>query len=173
MHFNELQASGGIKNYKSSSRRRKKKFLFKKNVKKGREMETKSTPFFHGPADPFRADQLQWLYRSNYKDVYCRVCEERLHKRIYHKHHSSLFFSPNLCQVIWAPGKLPYTCKVPHPALPENGDRTVVLNTTSTLHNVFLNPSVRLPFHIDVESICGGKIVDLFKGSGRIILSYS
>lgn len=133
---------------------------FKKNAKKGREMETNSTPFFNGP-DPFRADQLQWLYGSNYKDVYCRVCEERLHKRIYHRHHSSFFFHQTSARLYGPEVNCP-TCKVSHPALPENGDRTVVLYTTSTLHNVFLNPSVRLPFHIDVESICGGKIVDLF-----------
>ena len=123
-------------------------------------MESNLAPFFHGP-DPFRADQLQWLYGSNYKDVYCRVCAERLNKRLNHRHHSSFFYHQTSVRLYGPEINCP-TCKISHPALPENRDRIIVLYTTSTLHNVFLNRSVRLPFHIDIESICGGKIIDLF-----------
>ena len=50
-------------------------------------------------------------------------------------------------------------CKVQHNW--EVGSRTTVLFTTTTLHNVFLDPGFRLPFHIDIESICGGRTSEL------------
>lgn len=136
--------------------------LFRKNKKMERrgEMETSLEPFYYGP-DPFPADQLHWLYGSIHKEVYCRVCHERLNRRLYHRHHSSLFFHETSARLYGPTVNCP-TCKINHAVPSENQGRTILLYTTSTLHNVFLNRNVRLHFHIDIESICGGKIIQLF-----------
>ena len=52
------------------------------------------------------------------------------------------------------------TCKIVHPIEPDV-ERKVVFMTSSKLHNVFLDPAVRLPFHLDVESICGARLTDM------------
>ena len=52
------------------------------------------------------------------------------------------------------------TCKVFHNA-DEKSERKTILVTSSILHDIFLQPIVRLPFHIDIESICGANIKTL------------
>ena len=42
-------------------------------------------------------------------------------------------------------------------------DSSVVLMTSSTLHNFFMNPDVRMRFHMDIKSICGGTTLDLWR----------
>ena len=50
---------------------------------------------------------------------------------------------------------------VNHP-IESDEERVIILLTSSTLHNVILNDEVRVPFHIDIESISGARLMDLY-----------
>ena len=118
-----------------------------------------STTFNHGP-DPF-PNKPSWLHGNNSKATDCRVCMERFGARRNHRHHSTVWFRQSAERLHGPTINCP-SCKVMHPAtLP--GDRVIILFTSSTLHNVTANDEVRLPFHMDIESICGAKISDLFQ----------
>ena len=58
------------------------------------------------------------------------------------------------------------SCKWTH-NLNKREDSSVVLMTSSTLHNVFMNPDVRMRFHIDIKSWCGSTTLDLGKAWSR------
>jgi hypothetical protein len=42
-------------------------------------------------------------------------------------------------------------------------DRQLIIFSSSTLHNTILDRNIRTHRHIDIETICGGKTVDLYK----------
>ena len=112
----------------------------------------------YGP-DPFPCHTPSSMHGNISKHLFCRVCYSREGVKKYHRHHSTQAFHQILrngyTQIVNCP-----TCKVVH-RVKRECVRELVLVTSSTLHNVHLNPAVRLPFHIDVESICGGKIEEL------------
>ena len=114
-------------------------------------------PFVYGP-DPFPVSRPLYNYGSPYKFAPCTVCKIRFNQSVKHRHHSSMYFQENNMRLYGPTVNCP-TCKVQHNW--EVGSRTTVLFTTSTLHNVFLDPGFRLPFHIDIESICGGRTSEL------------
>ena len=112
------------------------------------------TEFHYGP-DPFNSE-LREEYGAATPSHPCRPCKQRLNRIIRHKHHStSYFYEKSVGSDINCP-----SCKIRHPKLLDQP--RVALYTTSTLHNFFLDPAVRTPFHIDIESICSGKYVDLY-----------
>lgn len=116
-------------------------------------------PFVYGP-DPFPVSRPLYSYGSPYKFAPCTVCKIRFNENFRHKHHSSIYFQENSMRLYGPTVNCP-TCKVQHNY--EIGSRTTVLFTTSTLHNVFLDPGFRLPFHLEIESICGGRTVELYQ----------
>ena len=112
----------------------------------------------YGP-DPFPCHTPSSMHGNTSKHMFCRVCYSREGVKKNHRHHSTQAFHEILkngfTQIVNCP-----TCKVVH-RVKRDCVRELVLVTSSTLHNVHLNPAVRLPFHIDIESICGGKISEL------------
>ena len=116
-------------------------------------------PFIYGP-DPFPVTHPLYEYGSPYTFAPCTVCSIRHGERIIHRHHSSIYFAENTLRLYGPTIKCP-TCKIQHDG--QAGERTIALFTTSTLHNVYLEPELRMSFHMDIESICGGKTVQLYK----------
>ena len=116
-------------------------------------------------ADPFPI-QTTPLYGPRVRRIFCKIC---LHQdiRVKHRHHSTMFAR----QVLHEAGQ-PFmdcvSCKVRH-SRDIKGDRYKVLVTSSTLHDVWLEPSVRNLFHVDLISICGGT---LRQGKTDFIASY-
>ena len=118
------------------------------------------SPFTFGP-DPFLVNRPRQLYGNMINYIECRPCHNRFNITTHHRHHSTYYFHKTSEYLGSTSVNCP-TCKVHHPIQQER-DRTVVLYTSSTLHNTYLQPEVRWPFHIDVESICGAKLYDLYQ----------
>ena len=97
-------------------------------------------PFVYGP-DPFPVSRPLYNYGSPYKFAPCTVCKIRFNQSVKHRHHSSMYFQENNMRLYGPTVNCP-TCKVQHNW--EVGSRTTVLFTTSTLHNVFLDPGVQV-----------------------------
>lgn len=94
--------------------------------------------------------------------TWCLVCRERQvppYRDRFHYHTSLYRLQDKLLRrnidVMDCP-----VCKHRHPI---NRGRVPVLFTSSTLHNVFVDPSVRVPFHLDIESQPGARTVDLWR----------
>ena len=107
----------------------------------------------YGPADP--------KFGSPDKSAPCPPCRERLNKDVFHRHHSTRWYHDQLnaenkfvadCEM----------CKVTHTTVPAERGRICIF-TSSTLHNIYMDPRVRPDIHIDIESICGGRILDLYR----------
>ena len=107
----------------------------------------------YGPADP--------KFGSPDKAAPCPPCQTRLNKDIYPRNHSTRWYHDNLraenkdeveCEV----------CKTTHSIMPHERGRICIF-TTSTLHNIYMDPRVKPEFHIDIESICGGRLLDLYR----------
>ena len=118
------------------------------------------SPFTFGP-DPFAINRPRQLYGNMFSHIECRPCQNRYHETINHRHHSSYYFHHTM-QLLGNTSIDCPTCKYNHP-IQLGEERTIVLFTSSTLHNTYLHPEVRWPFHIDVESICGAKLHDLYR----------
>ena len=115
--------------------------------------------FSYGP-DPF-PNKVTWLHGNATKATDCRICMQRFGRKTNHRHHSTVWFRQG-AERLHGPSINCPSCKTVHPATLSE-DRTIILLTSSTLHNVILNDEVRLPFHMDIESVCGVKIPDLFQ----------
>ena len=110
-----------------------------------------SPPFTFG-LDPFRIVE-EPMFGSSSNQYACQVCLDTAtpgESVKFHRHHSSFFYKKWHLEQGLKELKCP-TCKIVHPIEPDV-ERKVVFMTSSTLHNVFLDPAVRLPFHLDVES---------------------
>ena len=114
-----------------------------------------------GP-DPFRADRPMPAQGSTNKMFPCSVCYFRFDQRPnrLHRHHSTLYYYEK-AQLDDEGNFQCATCKLYHP-VSLNLSRNIVIFTSSTLHDVFLNRDVRVPFHMEFESICGGRLTDLY-----------
>ena len=103
-------------------------------------------------ADPFLIRTTPH-YGPRVTRMFCKICLSQ-NIRIKHRHHSTMF-----ARKVFLEADQPYidcvSCKVRHDR-DINGDRYKVLVTSSTLHNAWLEPSVRNLFHVDLISICGG-----------------
>ena len=103
-------------------------------------------------ADPFPARTLP-IYGPRAPRLTCKICLQR-NIQIRHRHHSTMFARQTLIKA-----DQPYmecvTCKVCHNT-DIKGDRYKILVTSSTLHDAWLEPTVRNLFHVDLISICGG-----------------
>ena len=110
-----------------------------------------------GP-DPFRTDRPMPAHGSTNKMFPCSVCYFRFDQRPnrFHRHHSTLYYYEK-AQLDEAGNFQCATCKLYHPVT-LNLNRNIVIFTSSTLHDVFLNRDVRVPFHLEFESICGGRL---------------
>lgn len=113
--------------------------------------------FLFGP-HPDGLVKYSFEHGSPNKFVWCGVCQFRFGKKIFHRHYSTEYFHLNnsskgevLCP----------SCKVWHPT--ESTGKHIILFTSSTLHDVIYNQAVCLDFHIDVESIPGAQLIDLWK----------
>ena len=126
----------------------------KRSPQTGIATDTDLWPFHYGP-DPFKST-LKLAFGSPVPASPCTPCKLRHNRLIRHKHHStSYFYEVTPGSQINCP-----SCKVKHPKQIDQPE--VALFTTSTLHNFFLDPAVRMSFHMDIESICSGKYVDLY-----------
>ena len=118
----------------------------------------------YGP-DPFPLNRPIAAYGSPDKSRRCIVCYNRHGTSRFHRHHSSFFYHSTLklrkIYTVDCP-----SCKCTH-NLGKREDRAVVLMTSSTLHNVFMNPDVRMRFHMDIKSICVGTTLDLWQAWSR------
>ena len=125
-----------------------------------------SPPFTFGP-DPFRIVE-EPMFGSSSNQYACQVCLDTAtpgESVKFHRHHSSFFYKKWHLEQGLKELKCP-TCKIVHPIEPDV-ERKVVFMTSSTLHNVFLDPAVRLPFHLDIESICGARLTDMIRAWRR------
>ena len=105
-------------------------------------------------ADPFPIRTTPH-YGPRVTRIFCKICLDQ-NIRIKHRHHSTMF-----ARRAFLEADQPYidciSCKVRH-TRDIKGDRYKVLVTSSTLHDAWLEPSVRNLFHIDLISICGGSM---------------
>lgn len=116
-----------------------------------------ASPFCFGP-DPFPdTDAARFGPTNKHND--CFVCELRGYPGLKHRHHSTQFYRLQLETNNSSEMKCD-TCKIKHPITTDSSP-LIILITSSTLHNVQRNPEVRIPFHLDVESICGASTEDL------------
>ena len=116
-------------------------------------------PFQYGP-DPFPVNKPLQRYGNTMKSLYCLPCHTRFGVMRFHRHHSTQHFHTTIARTstdVNCP-----TCKHTHPIQPQEGYR-IVLVTSSTLHNVFLDPQMRSPIHYDVESIPGARLQELYQ----------
>ena len=100
-------------------------------------------------------------YGSSSKKKPCQPCFQRFGTTIHHRHHSSRWFQTQER----AMGKELLACKVckkTHGFDAEDKGR-IILFSSSTLHNTIFDPSVRAPCHIDIETICGGRLTDMYR----------
>lgn len=114
-------------------------------------------PFPAGP-DPFPADRPIPRHGNISKNTRCLPCLEKLGIEKYHRHFSSAYFTKKSV-LLGEELKCP-TCKTLHNPTLDN--RLIIIYAASTIHNVVLNNSVRFSFHVNIETICGAKLVDLF-----------
>lgn len=108
------------------------------------------------------------MFGSSSNQYACQVCLDTAtpgESVKFHRHHSSFFYKKWHLEQGLKELKCP-TCKIVHPIEPDV-ERKVVFMTSSTLHNVFLDPAVRLPFHLDIESICGARLTDMIRAWRR------
>ena len=103
-------------------------------------------------ADPFKITTSA-LYGPRDKRDNCRICQ-KMDVTIRHRHHSTMYAREKLAEVDH-PTMDCVTCKVRHSRDIE-GDRYKVIVCSSTLHDAWLEPSVRNLFHVDLISIHGG-----------------
>lgn len=71
----------------------------------------------------------------------------------YHYHSSTLRFHDRLLRSNH--NNFPI-CKHRHP-IEHKRDKDMVLFTSSTLHNVHMDPAIRAPFNMDIASVSGAK----------------
>lgn len=105
---------------------------------------------FHGP-DGFVTCRSNHFGTTN-ETIPCHICHD-IGLRKFHQHHSTAYQFARFEDVV----KCAY-CKIWHSPCREN--RISVIFSDSTLHDVFLEPHVRSPIHIDTETICGGRLRD-------------
>ena len=87
----------------------------------------------------------------------CFVCRPWSRKPLYHRHFSTkYFYATQLNQNV--ENVECRTCKHIHQIEREEEKRVIVILSTSTLHNTFLNDAVKSPVHVNLETICGGTI---------------
>ena len=98
-----------------------------------------TTSALYGPRDRFTSD--------------CKICI-KMNVNIKHRHHSTMYAREKLLTAD-QPTMDCVTCKVRHNR-DIQGDRHKVIVCSSTLHDAWLEPSVRNLFHVDLISICGG-----------------
>ena len=117
-------------------------------------------PYTFGP-DPFLVTRPLQAYGNALKTIYCMPCRQRHGVDKYHHHHSTSYF--NIRQARFGSDLNCPTCKIRHPIELPPDQKRIILFTSSTLHNVYLDEQVRFPTHIDIESIAGGRIDDLYQ----------
>lgn len=85
----------------------------------------------------------------------CPVCRPLSSIPTYHRHHSTKWLYNHMLarQEITVDC---IVCKAEHPI--KVGKRLIIFFSTSTVHNVVLDPKVKSPHHFNVETICGGTI---------------
>ena len=94
------------------------------------------------------------------KSAPCPPCKERFGVDKYHRHHSTRWYHD--CERREGRDEVDCECcKVRHSIEPPARGRIVIF-TSSTLHNVYMDPRVKTDIHVDVESICGGRLRDLY-----------
>ena len=103
-------------------------------------------------ADPFPARTIP-IYGPRVNRINCKICLQRK-TQIRHRHHSTMF-ARNAMRKADQPYMECVSCKVWHNT-EIKGDRYKILVTSSTLHDAWLQPTVRNLFHVDLISICGG-----------------
>ena len=118
-----------------------------------------SHPFPVGP-DPFIANKPLPRHGNVTKSVRCYPCYEKLGVNKFHRHFSSNYYETKTL-TLGEPLSCP-TCKTFHSPTTEY-DRLIIIYSASTLHNVILEDCVRMPYHVNIESICGAKLADLHK----------
>ena len=116
-------------------------------------------PYTYGP-DPFLVTRPLQAYGNALKTIYCMPCKQRHGLERYHHHHSTAYFNQHQSR-FGSDVNCP-TCKIRHP-IQNPAEKRIILFTSSTLHNVYLDEQVRFPSHIDIESISGGQINDLYQ----------
>ena len=116
-------------------------------------------PFPMGP-DPFPTDKPNPRHGSTNKQTRCKPCFERKGTAVFHRHFSAQYYEKNtilLGETMNCP-----TCKIVHDPKSDEA-RLVVIYSASTLHNVALDPAVRTQFHVNLETLCGAKMGDLYQ----------
>lgn len=86
----------------------------------------------------------------------CPVCEGLSSQPIFHRHHSTKYMYNQLLSKSKDDVDC-LTCKVVHPVM-LNEERVIIFFSTSTVHNVVLQPDIKSPNHFNVETICRGTI---------------
>ena len=102
-------------------------------------------------ADQFEV-KISPLFGPINKKLTCDICK-MINIKVRHRHHSTMFARDTLRRQ-WKADMECVSCKISHNR-EIKGDRYKVLVTSSILHNIWLESSVRNPFHIDNISICG------------------
>ena len=109
----------------------------------------------------FNPISLKSEYGSPTKNWPCRVCAPLGGNVPFHRHHSTQFMYNQLLRRKEDMVNCP-TCKVRH-NIHLGEKRRIIVLSTSTLHNTFLNPVCKSSFHFDLETVCGGRLQQLHK----------
>lgn len=121
-------------------------------------MEQKPGYQFRFGPHPAGLDKYCFVHGSPNTFVWCGICQYRFGKKLFHRHYSTEYFHFNIRSQIEV---LCPSCKFVHPI--ENNGIKITLFTSSTLHGVIHNQAVCTDFHMDIESIAGAHLVDLWK----------
>ena len=85
----------------------------------------------------------------------CPVCRPLSSIPTYHRHHSTKWLHNNMLARMEDTVDC-IVCKAEHPV--KNEKRLIIFFSTSTVHNVVLDPNVKSKHHFNIETICGGTI---------------